>query len=141
MASGIYNPWIEKSLARLATLMPGRYAKPEESSGPLASLETFTYRVPGYVPVQTSTAEASPSTIPSATPSASAQEQNAVLQTETTLSPPPEDALPPEASPAEAPSAPEADAFPASLDSSAAAAESESVPSNGQQEESVDAGQ
>jgi outer membrane protein assembly factor BamD (BamD/ComL family) len=46
MASGIYNPWIEKSLARLAELMPGRYAKFEESSGFLASLDTFAYQAP-----------------------------------------------------------------------------------------------
>jgi hypothetical protein len=27
LASGIYNPWVQKSLNRLAILMPGRYAK------------------------------------------------------------------------------------------------------------------
>ena len=46
MASGIYNPWIEKSLARLADLMPGRYAKFEASSGWIASLDTYAYRAP-----------------------------------------------------------------------------------------------
>ena len=29
---GIYNPWIDKSLEKLATLLPARYAKPEVSS-------------------------------------------------------------------------------------------------------------
>ncbi|MBK7950041.1 MAG: hypothetical protein IPK00_15115 [Deltaproteobacteria bacterium] len=53
MASGVYNGWIEKSLDRLATLMPGRYAKPEESTGPLASLEAYTYRSPAAVVAQT----------------------------------------------------------------------------------------
>jgi tetratricopeptide (TPR) repeat protein len=47
MASGVYNSWIEKSLARLAVLMPGRYAKPEASSGWLASIDTYAYRPPG----------------------------------------------------------------------------------------------
>jgi tetratricopeptide (TPR) repeat protein len=47
MASGVYDPWIEKSLARLAELMPGRYAKPEASSGWIASVDSYAYRAPG----------------------------------------------------------------------------------------------
>ena len=43
MASGIYNPWIERSLTRLAELVPGRYAKPEASSGWIASIDTYVY--------------------------------------------------------------------------------------------------
>ena len=35
---GIYNKWVEKSFAQLAKLVPARYAKFEESSGPV---ETF----------------------------------------------------------------------------------------------------
>jgi outer membrane protein assembly factor BamD (BamD/ComL family) len=46
MRSGVYNDWIEKSLARLAEVMPGRYAKFEESSGLIDSLEHYAYRVP-----------------------------------------------------------------------------------------------
>ena len=46
MTSGVYNTWTEKSLARLALLVPSRYAKPEESTGPLGSIETYAYRVP-----------------------------------------------------------------------------------------------
>jgi TolA-binding protein len=46
MASGIYNPWIEKSLGELAILVPGRYAKFEASSGLIASLEGYAYRLP-----------------------------------------------------------------------------------------------
>jgi tetratricopeptide (TPR) repeat protein len=46
MASGIYNPWIEKSLAQLAVLVPGRYAKFEVSSGMIASLDGYKYHVP-----------------------------------------------------------------------------------------------
>ncbi|MCC2638241.1 MAG: hypothetical protein K0Q68_1960 [Moraxellaceae bacterium] len=43
IALGVYNPWIDKSLSRLATLMPGRYARPEASSGYIATLVE-----PGY---------------------------------------------------------------------------------------------
>ena len=46
LASGIYNPWIEKSLARLAELMPGRYAKFEASSGLVTSIDRYAYRAP-----------------------------------------------------------------------------------------------
>jgi len=42
----LYNSWIEKSLARLAELMPGRYAKAEISSGFLGSIDRYAYRSP-----------------------------------------------------------------------------------------------
>jgi tetratricopeptide (TPR) repeat protein len=45
-AAGVYNRWIENSVGRLADLMPGRYAKEEESFGFLGSLESFTYVSP-----------------------------------------------------------------------------------------------
>ena len=47
IASGIYNPWVERSLAKLAQLMPGRYAKSEISSGFLGSIDYYAYRSPG----------------------------------------------------------------------------------------------
>lgn len=43
IAHGVYNPWIDKSLARLATLMPGRYARAESSSGYIARLADVDY--------------------------------------------------------------------------------------------------
>jgi hypothetical protein len=46
MGSGIYNEWIEKSLGRLAVVMPGRYAKAEESVGYLQSADGYAYRAP-----------------------------------------------------------------------------------------------
>jgi len=46
MRTGVFNPWIEKSLARLAELVPGRYAKPETSSGFLGLIDSYTYRHP-----------------------------------------------------------------------------------------------
>jgi hypothetical protein len=46
MSGGIYNAWTEKSLARLAVLKPGRYAKFEISSGFLGSIDRYVYRQP-----------------------------------------------------------------------------------------------
>jgi cellulose synthase operon protein C len=46
----VFNDWVERSLDKLAELMPGRYAKFDLSSGFLASLETYTYRPPGVAP-------------------------------------------------------------------------------------------
>jgi cellulose synthase operon protein C len=49
LTAGVFNDWVERSLDKLAELMPGRYAKFELSSGFLASLESYTYRPPGAV--------------------------------------------------------------------------------------------
>jgi tetratricopeptide (TPR) repeat protein len=46
MRKGSVNAWTEKSLARLAELVPGRYAKKEASSGPLKSIDSYAYRTP-----------------------------------------------------------------------------------------------
>jgi len=45
MSRGVYNEWIEKSLQKLAELLPARYAREEESTGIVSSLETFIYAV------------------------------------------------------------------------------------------------
>jgi tetratricopeptide (TPR) repeat protein len=44
--AGVFNAWTEKSLAKLAELMPGRYAKKEASSGFLTSIDGYVYRSP-----------------------------------------------------------------------------------------------
>jgi len=46
LAGGIYNPWIQKSLDKLAVLMPGRFAKNDISAGFLGSIDTYAYRMP-----------------------------------------------------------------------------------------------
>ena len=46
LASGIYNAWVQKSLDKLAGLMPARYAKGEISGGFVGSLEVYAYRMP-----------------------------------------------------------------------------------------------
>jgi tetratricopeptide (TPR) repeat protein len=50
VAAGVYNPWVEKSLAKLAVMMPARYAKTEISSGYMGSIDVYSYRTPGAPP-------------------------------------------------------------------------------------------
>jgi hypothetical protein len=45
ISRGIYNEWIDKSLQKLAVLVPARYAKPEESSAIMSSLDTFVFDI------------------------------------------------------------------------------------------------
>jgi tetratricopeptide (TPR) repeat protein len=49
VASGVYNAWIEKSFGRLADLVPGRYAKAEQSIGFIGDAESYTYQPPSVV--------------------------------------------------------------------------------------------
>jgi hypothetical protein len=44
--AGVFNSWTEKSLSKLAELMPGRYAKRELSSGFLDALDSYVYKSP-----------------------------------------------------------------------------------------------
>ncbi|HEY5808364.1 MAG TPA: tetratricopeptide repeat protein, partial [Povalibacter sp.] len=69
MMSGnrLFNSWIEKSLARLAELMPGRYAKAEISSGFLGSIDRYAYRSPAAEAAAAAAAAAAQATA-SATP-------------------------------------------------------------------------
>jgi outer membrane protein assembly factor BamD (BamD/ComL family) len=46
IVTGVYNAWVQKSLDRLAVLMPGRYAKSETSEGFLESIDFYSYRMP-----------------------------------------------------------------------------------------------
>ncbi len=48
---GVYNEWIEKSLRRLAALLPARYDKPEEASGIITTPDTYTYVAGGSAPL------------------------------------------------------------------------------------------
>ncbi|MGD8339252.1 MAG: tetratricopeptide repeat protein [Gammaproteobacteria bacterium] len=47
IAAGVFNPWVERSLAKLAEVMPGRYAKSEISSGFMGTLDVYAYQSPG----------------------------------------------------------------------------------------------
>jgi TolA-binding protein len=53
IASTYHGTWTDKSLARLAILNPGRYAKSEISSGFLGSIDRYEYRKPVPDPVTT----------------------------------------------------------------------------------------
>jgi tetratricopeptide (TPR) repeat protein len=44
--AGVFNTWTEKSLGRLAELMPGRYAKNELNSGFPDAIDRYVYRPP-----------------------------------------------------------------------------------------------
>ena len=44
---GVYNDWIDKSLGKLAEFVPARYAKPEETSSIISSLETYIFEIAG----------------------------------------------------------------------------------------------
>jgi tetratricopeptide (TPR) repeat protein len=44
--AGVFNAWTEKSLSKLAELMPGRYAKSEMSSGFIGAIDRYVYRSP-----------------------------------------------------------------------------------------------
>ena len=45
ISRGVYNEWVDKSLQKLAALVPARYAKPEETSGIMSSLDTFVFEI------------------------------------------------------------------------------------------------
>jgi tetratricopeptide (TPR) repeat protein len=44
--AGVFNAWTEKSLSRLAEMVPGRYAKNEVSSGFIGAIDHYVYRSP-----------------------------------------------------------------------------------------------
>ena len=58
----LFNSWIEKSLARLAQMMPGRYAKAEISTGFLGSIDRYAYRSPAAAAADAAAAAAAAAT-------------------------------------------------------------------------------
>ena len=63
MRRGLYNPWTQKSLDRLAALEPNTYARTEISSGFLGSLERYVYRPPPRA-AETAAGTATPAAAP-----------------------------------------------------------------------------
>ena len=57
---GIYNPWIDKSLEKLAKLMPARYDKPEVSSDIVATPETYAFEIERPAPLAVPVAPVAP---------------------------------------------------------------------------------
>ena len=82
LTAGLFNPWIERSLDQLATLMPGRYAKFEISSGFIASIDRYSYRVPGAPAFETEPGEPSPDAAPAETVPPQEPEPSAELKDE-----------------------------------------------------------
>jgi hypothetical protein len=85
ISAGIYNAWTEKSLARLAVLKPGRYAKSEISSGFLGSIDRYVYRRPERPAVAVESDPSAPASVPAAAvdmvPAASAVQTTRFEQT------------------------------------------------------------
>jgi tetratricopeptide (TPR) repeat protein len=44
--AGVFNAWTEKSLSRLAEMVPGRYAKNEMSTGFIGAIDRYVYQSP-----------------------------------------------------------------------------------------------
>jgi len=79
MRKGTYNAWIDKSLARLAEMVPGRYAKKEMSDGFLEAIDSYVYRrpVPPPPPAPAPNPDAPPAAPGTATPDNQAPEPSA----------------------------------------------------------------
>lgn len=55
LKTGIYSPWIDRSIEKLAKLVPARYGKPEQSDNYITKIDTYTYSSPRYIREDTST--------------------------------------------------------------------------------------
>jgi TolA-binding protein len=58
LALGVGSLWIDKSLGKLATLVPARYAKPEERTGYITILGPFPSAIVARAPVRVATGKA-----------------------------------------------------------------------------------
>jgi hypothetical protein len=79
ISRGVYNGWVEKSLLRLAEFVPARYDKPEETSGIITSLETYTFAIDRPAPAESAVAKTE-ETEPAEPPQA--EEPGAIAETE-----------------------------------------------------------
>jgi tetratricopeptide (TPR) repeat protein len=52
---GVYSTWIDHSIEKLATLLPARYAKPEESINYISRIDNYIYSSPRYLREDAST--------------------------------------------------------------------------------------
>jgi hypothetical protein len=50
VSRGVYNEWIDKSLHKLAALLPARYDKPEEESPVIDSADHYRYAIERHEP-------------------------------------------------------------------------------------------
>ena len=84
--AGTLNAWTDKSLAKLAELVPVRYAKDELSSGYLGSIERYAYVAP--LAPQSASAEQPAVELPPTTP---AEQPSAEMPQTTQIDVAPED--------------------------------------------------
>lgn len=68
LEAGVSSPWIEKSLGRLAQLVPARFARPEASTGFLGQAERYEYVKPVPSVVESAPAAGGSSEIEGAAP-------------------------------------------------------------------------
>ncbi|WP_455375951.1 tetratricopeptide repeat protein [Kaarinaea lacus] len=55
LANGIYSNWIDRSIEKLARLLPARYNKPEESTDHIAKIDNYIYSSPRFTREDAST--------------------------------------------------------------------------------------
>jgi len=55
ITAGVYSSWIDRSIEKLAGLLPARYAKPEESTNYIANIDNYIYSSPRFVREDAST--------------------------------------------------------------------------------------
>jgi len=68
--AGVFNAWTEKSLSRLAEMVPGRYAKNEMSSGFIPAIDRYAYQSPlAQAAIQAAAAAAAAASNAGTTPS------------------------------------------------------------------------
>jgi len=49
ITAGVYSTWIDRSIEKLAKLLPARYAKPEESTNYISKIDNYIYSSPRFV--------------------------------------------------------------------------------------------
>ena len=144
VTKGVYNEWVEKSLQKLAKLVPARYDKPEETTGIVSSLETYMYEikrpvlaVPPKSKLPTSAQVEQPDAVTKAEPATPAQAEKPGSVTESKPATPAQVEKPGPAAQSEAPASEQAEqpgsvtkvepATPAKVEASESVAETETV--------------
>jgi tetratricopeptide (TPR) repeat protein len=67
LQAGVFNAWTEKSLGKLAELVPGRYAKNEMSCDLLGAIDRYVYRAPASQTYTVDSADTTPPGVPADT--------------------------------------------------------------------------
>ena len=55
ITAGVYSSWIDRSIEKLARLLPARYAKPEESTNHIVNIDNYIYSSPRFAREDAST--------------------------------------------------------------------------------------